>query len=60
MVVANRLLNGRLLDFDARRWALRHLPLEALVAQTGIPGCPPSVEMAVAELVEHESGTAAH
>lgn len=60
MVVANRLLNGRLLDFDARRWALRHLPLKTLVAQTGIPGCPPSVEMAVAELLEHESGKAGH
>lgn len=55
LVVANRLLNGRLLDFDARRWALRHLPLEALSAQTGIPGCPESVETAVAELVEQES-----
>ena len=52
MLVANRLLNGRLLDFDARRWALRCLPLDALVAQTGIPGCPESVELAVAELVE--------
>lgn len=54
-MVANRLLNGRLLDFDARRWALRHLPLETLEAQIGIPGCPPSVEMAVAELLEQES-----
>lgn len=52
LLVANRLLNGRLLDFDARRWALRCLPLDALVAQVGIPGCPKSVEMAVAELVE--------
>ena len=56
LLVANRLLNGRLLDFDARQWALRCLPLDALVAQTGIPGCPPSVEMAVAELVEQEAG----
>ncbi|WP_419927056.1 hypothetical protein [Candidatus Poriferisocius sp.] len=56
LVVANRLLNGRLLDFDARRWALRCLPLDALVAQTGIPGCPESVEMYVAELVAQESG----
>lgn len=56
LLVANRLLNGRLLDFDARRWALRCLPLDALVAQTGIPGCPKSVELAVAELVEQESG----
>ena len=55
LLVANRLLNGRLLDFDARRWALRHLPLDALVAQTGIPGCPKSVELAVAELVAQES-----
>ena len=57
LLVANRLLNGRLLDFDARRWALRCLPLDALVAQTGIPGCPRSVELAVAELVEQESGS---
>ncbi len=56
VLVANRLLNGRLLDFDARRWALRCLPLDALAAQTGIPGCPRSVELAVAELVEQESG----
>ena len=56
VLVANRLLNGRLLDFDARRWALRCLPLDALVAQTGIPGCPESVERAVAELLEEESG----
>ncbi len=56
LLVANRLLNGRLLDFDARRWALRCLPIDALVAQTGIPGCPESVELAVAELVEEESG----
>ena len=56
LLVANRLLNGRLLDFDARRWALRCLPLDALVAQTGIPGCPESVELAVAQLVEEESG----
>ena len=56
LLVANRLVNGRLLDFDARRWALRCLPLDALVAQTGIPGCPDSVELAVAELVDHESG----
>ena len=56
LLVANRLLNGRLLDFDARRWALRCLPIDALVAQTGIPGCPESVELAVAELVEAESG----
>lgn len=55
VLVANRLLNGRLLDFDARRWALRCLPLDALAAQTGIPGCPRSVELAVAELVEQES-----
>ena len=55
VLVANRLLNGRLLDFDARRWALRCLPLDALVAQTGIPGCPESVERAVAELVEEQS-----
>ena len=54
-LVANRLLNGRLLDFDARRWALRCLPLDALTAQTGIPGCPESVELAVAELVDAES-----
>ena len=54
-LVANRLLNGRLLDFDARRWALRCLPLDALIAQTGIPGCPESVELAVAELVDAES-----
>ena len=58
LLVANRLLNGRLLDFDARRWALRCLPLDALVAQIGIPGCPESVELAVAELVEHQSGAA--
>ena len=56
MLVANRLLNGRILDFDARRWALRCLPLNILVAQTGIPGCPHSVELAVAELAAHESG----
>ena len=55
LLVANRLLNGRLLDFDARRWALRCLPLDALVAQTGIPGCPKSVELAVAEMVDHKS-----
>lgn len=55
LLVANRLLNGRLLDFDARRWALRCLPLDALVAQTGIPGCPKSVELAVAELVDEEA-----
>ena len=54
LLVANRLLNGRLLDFDARRWALRCLPLDALEAQTGIPGCPESVELAVAELVDEE------
>lgn len=56
VLVANRLLNGRLLDFDARRWALRCLPLDALAAQTEIPGCPRSVELAVTELVEQESG----
>ncbi len=56
LLVANRLLNGRLLDFDARRWALRCLPLDALVAQTGIPGCPKSVELAVAELADQNSG----
>ena len=55
LLVANRLLNGRLLNFDARRWALRCLPLDALVAQMGIPGCPESVQLAVAELVEQES-----
>ena len=55
LLVANRLLNGRLLDFDARRWALRCLPLDALVAQTVIPGCPESVELAVAELAKEES-----
>lgn len=54
-LVANRLLNGRLLDFDARRWALRCLPLDALEAQTGIPGCPKSVELAVAELIDEHS-----
>ncbi|WP_420435121.1 transposase [Candidatus Poriferisocius sp.] len=54
LLVANRLLNGRLLDFDARRWALRCLPLDALLAQTAVPGCPESVEAAVAELLEQE------
>ena len=54
LLVANRLLNGRFLDPDAKRWALRHLPLDALRAQTGIPGCGPDVERAVQEL------TAAH
>lgn len=53
LLVANRLLNGRFLDSDAKRWALRHLPLEALRAQTGIPGCPPDVEVTVRDI---ESG----
>ncbi len=55
-LVANRLLNGRFLDSDAKRWALRHLPLEALRAQTGIPGCPPDVETAIHELATAHRG----
>ena len=54
LLVANRLLNGRFLDPDAKRWALRHLPLDALRAQTDIPGCGPDVDRAVQAL------TAAH
>ena len=56
LLVANRLLNGRGLDPDAKRWALRHLPLEALQAQTGIPGCPPDVELSVRELAAARHG----
>ncbi len=56
LLVANRLLNGRFLDADAKRWALRHLPLSALRAQTGIPGCPPDVEMAVGDLTSAPRG----
>ena len=56
LLVANRLLNGRGLDPDAKRWALRHLPLEALQAQTGIPGCPPDVDFAVRELAGGQHG----
>ncbi len=55
LLVANRLLNGRSLDFDARRWALRCLPLDALAAQIAIPGCPESVELAVEQLIEEEA-----
>lgn len=51
LLVANRLLNGHLLDPDAKRWALRHLPVEALSAQTAIPGCPPDVQARIDELV---------
>ena len=56
LLVANRLLNGRFLDPDAKRWALRHLPLDALRAQTGIPGCGPDVDRAVQELAAARRG----
>ena len=42
LLVANRLLNGRFLDPDAKRWALRHLPLDALRAQTAYPAAAPT------------------